>query len=82
MTVSVNEVDAFTWAPDGNSILYSRYTKGVGNIWSVLLDGKAPRKLTAFDSDRIFAFGVSPGNRLVISRGSFVGDVVLIKNPR
>jgi eukaryotic-like serine/threonine-protein kinase len=82
MTVSVNEVNAFTWAPDGKSILYSRYTQGVGNIWSVPLDGKAPRKLTAFDSDRIFAFGVSPDNRLVISRGSFVRDVVLIKNPR
>ncbi len=82
MPVSVNEVDAFAWAPDGKSILYSRYTQGVGNIWSVPLDGKAPRKLTAFDSDRIFAFGVSPDNRLVISRGSFVRDVVLIKNPR
>jgi serine/threonine protein kinase/Tol biopolymer transport system component len=82
MTVSVDEVDAFTWAPDGKSILYSRDTQGVGNIWSVPLDGKAPRKLTAFDSDKIYAFGVSPDNRLVISRGSFLRDVVLIKNPR
>jgi tricorn protease-like protein len=64
------------------SILFSRSTKGVGNIWSVPLDGKAPRKLTAFDSDRIFAFGVSSDNRLVISRGSFLRDVVFIKNPR
>jgi len=52
------------------------------DIWSVSLDGKAPRKLTTFDSDRTFAFDVSPESRLVISRGSFVRDVVLIKNPR
>ena len=81
MPVSVEEVDAVIWAPDGKSILFSQGT-GVGNIWSVSLDGKAPRKLTTFDSDRIFAFDVSPDNRLVISRGAYVRDVVLIKNPR
>ena len=53
---------------------------GVGNIWAVPLDGKAPRKLTTFDSDGIFAFGVSPDNRLAISRGYFERDVVLIRN--
>ncbi len=81
MPVSAEEVDAIIWAPDGKSILFSQKT-GVGNIWSVPLDGKAPRKLTAFDSDRIFAFDVSPESRLVISRGSYVRDVVLIKSPR
>jgi Tol biopolymer transport system component len=81
MPVPVEKVAAVRWAPDGKSILFSQKT-GVGNIWSVPLDGKAPRKLTTFDSDSIFAFDVSPENRLVISRGSFVRDVVLIKNPR
>src|SRR6266496_3512384 len=47
MSVSVGEVDAFTWALDGKSILCSRNVHGVGNIWSVPLDGKAARKLTA-----------------------------------
>jgi Tol biopolymer transport system component len=82
MPVSAGEVSAFTWAPDGKSILYARNDHGVGNIWSAPLDGKAPRKLTAFDSETIFAFGVSPDNRLVISRGSYVRDMVLIKNAR
>lgn len=68
------------WAPDGKSILYVDVTSGVGNIWSAPIDGKPPRKLTAFDADRIFAWDVSPDNRLVISRGSVVRDVVLIKN--
>ena len=82
MPVPVEEVAAVRWAPDGKSILYSRDTHGAGNIWSVPLDSKAARKLTAFDSDRIFAFDVSAESRLVISCGSYVRDVVLIKSPR
>jgi Tol biopolymer transport system component len=82
MPVAAAEVTEIKWAPDGKSILYSRAENGVGNIWSAPLDGKAPRKLTAFDSDAIFAFDVSPDNRLALSRGSFVRDVVLIKNAK
>jgi Tol biopolymer transport system component len=80
MPVPDADVGGFTWAPDGKSILYALATNGVGNVWSVPLDGKPPRELTAFDSDQIFSFDVSPDNRLVISRGSVVRDVVLIKN--
>ena len=72
---------AFRWAADGKSILYSRNESGVDNIWSVPLAGGAPRRITNFDSDQIiFAFDVSPENRLVISRGNWISDVVLIKN--
>jgi Tol biopolymer transport system component len=80
MPVPDADVGAFIWAPDGKSILYALATNGVGNVWSVPLDGKPPRELTAFDSDQIFSFDVSPDNRLGISRGSAVRDVVLIKN--
>jgi len=69
-----------SWAPDGKSILYTGAASGVGNIWSVPLDGAPPRELTAFDAEQIFAFDVSPDNRLAISRGTIVRDVVLIKN--
>jgi dipeptidyl aminopeptidase/acylaminoacyl peptidase len=82
MPVPGSGVEAFKWAPDGKSILYARNENGVGNIWSAPIDGKPPRKLTAFDSDGIFAFDVSVDNRLVISRGTLVRDVVLIKNAR
>jgi Tol biopolymer transport system component len=82
MPVPAGGVVAFKWAPDGKSILYARNEHGVGNIWSAPIDGKAPRKLTAFDSEEIFAFGVSPDNRLAISRGSWTRDVVLIKNAK
>lgn len=56
---------------------------GVANIWSAPIDGKtSPKKVTNFQSDRIFAFDVSPDNRFAISRGVRVSDVVLIKNVR
>ena len=82
MPVPAGEVESFTWAPDGKSILYARSEHGVGNIWSAPLDGRPPKKLTAFDSELIFSFGVSPDNRLAISRGIYVRDVVLISNVR
>jgi serine/threonine protein kinase len=82
MPVSIGEVDAFRWAADGKSILYARRENGVGNIWSVPLNGKAARKITSFDSDLIRDFDVSADGRLVISRGIYAIDVVLIKNAR
>jgi Tol biopolymer transport system component len=71
---------AFRWAADSNSIFYARNEKGSGNVWWVPLAGGAPTKITNFDTDQIiFAFDVSPQNRLVISRGNWISDVVLIK---
>lgn len=80
LPVDGGEAEICKWAPDGKSILYSRTEGGAGNIWSAAIEGKAPRKLTHFDADRIFAFDVSSDNRLVIARGSFAIDMVLIKN--
>ena len=83
MPVPAGQYGLLRWAADGKSILYSRNEGGVGNIWSVPLAGGAPRKITNFDTDQtIFAFDVSPENRLVISRGNWISDVVLIKNMR
>jgi hypothetical protein len=83
MPVPASQFGAFRWASDGKSILYARNENGIGNIWSVPLAVGAPRRITNFDSDQIiFAFDVSPENRLVISRGNWINDVVLIKNVR
>jgi Tol biopolymer transport system component len=82
MPVPIGEVGTFRWAADGKSILYARSENGTGNVWSVPLNGKTPRKLTAFASDRIFDFDVSADGRLVISRGDILRDAVLLKNVR
>jgi len=80
MPIPVNQFVQLRWSPDAKSIVYPRNEGGVGNIWSVPLTGGAPRRITNFDSDqRIFDFDISPDNRLVISRGNWVSDVVLIK---
>jgi hypothetical protein len=70
----------FKWAPDGKSILYKTNENGVDNIWSVALTGGAPKKVTDFHSDLIFAFDVSPDHRLVLSRGRILDDLVLLQN--
>jgi serine/threonine protein kinase/Tol biopolymer transport system component len=83
MPVLIGEIAAWSWSADGKAILYARNEKnGIGNIWSMTLDGKAPKKLTAFNSAAIRAFGASPEGRLALSRGGWVDDVVLIKNVR
>jgi len=86
LAVPVGEVNpsdwltTYVWAPNGKAILYARTENGVDNIWSLPLDGRAPKKLTSFDSESIFGFAMSPDNRLAMSRGVHMRDVVLIKN--
>jgi serine/threonine protein kinase/Tol biopolymer transport system component len=80
MPVANGEVRVFRWSPDGRSILYAKNQNGVGNIWSVSLNGTPPKKLTAFDSDAILDFDVSPDGQIAVARGVFIRDVVLIKN--
>ena len=80
LAIGPGEARLFRWAPDGKSILYPRFEAGVDNIWSAPIGGKPPTKLTHFNSDRILSFDVSPDNRLVIARGTFAIDMVLIKN--
>jgi Tol biopolymer transport system component len=78
--VAASEVVAMKWAPDGKSIRYARNENGVGNIWSVRLDGSHQRKLTEFGADRIYDFDVSANDHLVVSRGSEAVDLVLLQN--
>lgn len=53
------------------------------NIWSQSLDGGAPKQLTDFKTDRIFAFDLSrDGKQLVLTRGAISNDVVLISDFR
>ena len=70
---------AVGWAPDGKAIQYVASESGVGNIWSQPLDGGAPRRITDFDHNEIYAFAWSPdGTRLAVARGSTTNDVVIV----
>jgi serine/threonine protein kinase/Tol biopolymer transport system component len=71
------------WAADGRSLLYTKDTDGVVNIWSQPIAGGAPGQVTHFKSDFIFGFDLSrDGKRLIIGRGHETSDVVLIRDLR
>ena len=51
------------------------------NVWSQPLDGAAPKQLTDFKQERIFAFDWSrDGKQLALARGTLTRDAVLISN--
>jgi Tol biopolymer transport system component len=70
-------------APDGRALTYVDTQNGVSNIWALPLDGGAPRQLTNFTTDQIFAYAWSrDGKLLACARGSQNSDVVLITDLR
>ncbi|HEX6187743.1 MAG TPA: protein kinase [Pyrinomonadaceae bacterium] len=70
------------WTPDGRAVTYIGRQHGLADIWSQSIDGGEPKKITNFKSDEIFSFDWSRDNKLVITRGTSVSDVVLIRNAR
>jgi Tol biopolymer transport system component len=73
----------FRWSPDSRAVTQELTTKGVTNIWRYPLDGGQPKQLTDFKNDQIFNFRWSPdGKSLVLSRGTVMADVVMIRDFR
>ncbi|HVS82179.1 MAG TPA: LpqB family beta-propeller domain-containing protein [Pyrinomonadaceae bacterium] len=71
------------WTPDGRALTFIDTTNGVSNIWSLPLDGGAPKQLTDFKTDQIFWFDFSrDGKQLALSRGTQTSDVILIRDFR
>ena len=69
------------WTHDGRALTYIVNRGGVSNIWIQPLDDSAPRQLTDFRSERIFAFDWSrDGKWLALARGPEQRDVVLMSN--
>ncbi len=68
------------WTPDGRALTYVASLNGISDIWSQPLDGGEPKKLTNFKTDQIFSFDWSREDKFVISHGTSVSDVVLIRN--
>jgi DNA-binding winged helix-turn-helix (wHTH) protein/Tol biopolymer transport system component len=67
------------WSADGRSLRYQLTDKDAANIWEQPVTGGAPKQLTRFTSVRIYDFRWSPdGTRLLLTRGNFTNDVVLL----
>ena len=66
---------------DRRGIYFIALNDGVSNIWQQPIDGSAPVQVTNFKDGRVFNFAFSlEGSQLVLSRGTFNSDVVLIEN--
>ncbi|HSE16045.1 MAG TPA: protein kinase [Pyrinomonadaceae bacterium] len=79
-TVQVQWDTPLLWSPDGKQIVYVDHSGGIDNLRGQPIDGGAPKQLTNFDEDRIFAFGWLKDGGLVASRGVITADVVLMKD--
>src|SRR5262249_20936442 len=66
------------WSPDAKSILYVDRRNGAANVWSYPLGGGPARQITHFDSDKIFAYDVSPEGKVFLARGRISANVALI----
>ena len=74
---------ALHWLPDGRSLAYIVTRDGVSNIWSMPIDGGAPKQLTNFTTDQIAWFDLSrDGKPTLFSRGATTKDVVLISGSK
>jgi Tol biopolymer transport system component len=73
------EFNVLCWSPDSRALTYIVTRDGVSNIWSRSIDGRQPRQLTNFTTDRIYRHSWSrDGKHLACERGQTINDIVLI----
>jgi len=71
------------WTAAGDAITYVRTKNGVSNIWAQPIDGSPAKQLTNFNSMLIWSHSWShDGKRLVMARGNFSRDAVMLTDLR
>ncbi|CAN5610703.1 hypothetical protein BH20ACI4_BH20ACI4_05930 [soil metagenome] len=69
------------WSLDGQSIIFKKTEKQIGNLWRQNLSGGEPKQITNFKSDVIFNHSISrDGKKIILSRGKFTTNIVMLKN--
>jgi serine/threonine protein kinase len=82
VAIPIQEWQRVQWLPKGRTLSYIKNENGTSNIWSYDLDTGTSKKLTNFNSDRIYAYAWSPDyKRVVCQRGTNISDVTLISTP-
>ncbi|HLM01024.1 MAG TPA: winged helix-turn-helix domain-containing protein [Pyrinomonadaceae bacterium] len=69
------------WTPDGSALVFKRTDKQIGNLWRQNLAGGEPKQISDFKSEVILNHVFSrDGKKLLVSRGKFAANTVLLKN--
>ncbi len=70
------------WTPDGSGLLFIDFRNGVTNLMLQSLDSSPPKQLTKFTKEQFYSFDFSADGRVLLSRGFWTNDVVLISEAR
>ena len=71
------------WTPDGQALVFRDSESFVNNLWKQPLSGGPPSQLTNFKTELIFNYAfLRDTQRLILSRGQTLSNVVLIKDFR
>lgn len=74
-----NDYSIIRWTRDGRALLVNTMPDDRSNVWQIPLDGSAPKALTRFTDQLLFAFDHTPdGEALIVSRGQLTRDAVMI----
>jgi eukaryotic-like serine/threonine-protein kinase len=77
--IPIRDWQRVQWLQDGRALAYIQTVNGISNISSYDLNSKSSEQVTAFNSDRIFAYAWSPDYKtLACVRGTEVRDVMVI----
>jgi len=68
------------WTADGSGVLFIDFRNGVTNLMLKPLDSSLPKQLTKFTKEQFYSFDFSADGRVLLSRGFWTNDVVLISD--
>ena len=71
------------WSADSKSIIYNQVKDNISNLWSQAINGGQPKQISDFKEGLIYGFDLSrDGKQMLISRGPYSRDAVLISNEK
>jgi Tol biopolymer transport system component len=70
------------WTQDGSGILFIDFRNGVTNLMLQSFDSSPAKQLTKFTKEQFYSFDFSRDGRVLLSRGFWTNDVVLISEAR
>jgi eukaryotic-like serine/threonine-protein kinase len=70
------------WSQDGNGLFFIDFRNGVTNLMLQSFDSSPPKQMTKFTKEQFYSFDFSAEGRVLLSRGFWTNDVVLITEVR